>query len=82
LFSKLIRRQVTELAVRAALIVVEPPGLDNVLNLGHRGELVYVQTLIAQSAVKGFNQGILHGFAWSNEVELHASAKRPIFERP
>ena len=68
--------------MRAALIIVEPPGFDNVLNLGHRGELVYVQTLIAQSAVKGLNKGILHGFARSNEVELHTPPIGPIFECP
>ncbi len=38
----------------AALIIVEPPGFDDVLGLGHRGKLVYVQTFIAQSAVKRF----------------------------
>jgi hypothetical protein len=68
--------------VRAALIIVEPPGFDDVLGLGHRGELVYVHTLIAQSAVKGFNTAILHVFAWSNEVELHTPSIGPIFERP
>jgi hypothetical protein len=68
--------------VRAALIIVAPPGFDNVLSLGHRGELMYVQTFIAQSAVKGFNKGILHGFARSNEVELHTPPIGPIFERP
>jgi len=62
--------------------MVEPPGFDNVLGLGHRGELVYIQTFISQSADKGFNKGILHGFARSNEVELDAPPIGPIFERP
>jgi hypothetical protein len=68
--------------VRAVLIVVEPPGFDDVLGLGHRDELVYVQTFSSQSAVNGFNKGIFHGFARSNEVEWHASLIGPIFERP
>ena len=54
-----------------ANVLVEPPRFDNVLNLGHQGELVYFQTFIAQAAVKEFNKGILHGFARANEVELH-----------
>src|SRR5438552_3203515 len=82
LSNKLIRRQVAERAVRAALIIVEPPDFNEVLGLGERAELVHVQTLVSQSAIKGFNTGILHGFAWSNEVELHAPPIGPIFERP
>jgi hypothetical protein len=52
------------------------------LGLGERGELVHVQTLVSQAAVKGFNTGLLHGCARPNEVESHASVIGPIFERP
>ena len=31
----------------AALIIVEPPGFNDVLGLRERGELVHVQTLVA-----------------------------------
>jgi hypothetical protein len=68
--------------VRAALIIVELPGFNEVLGLGARGELVHVQTFVSQSADKRFNEGVLHRFALPNEVELYASALRPIFERP
>ena len=68
--------------MRAALIIVETPGFDDVLGLGHRGELVYAQTIISQSAVKVLNKGIFHRFARSNEVELHAPPIGPLFERP
>jgi hypothetical protein len=64
------------------LIIVEPPGFDDLLGLGHRGELVYVQTFISQASVKGFKQGIFHGFARANKVELHAPTIGPIFECP
>jgi hypothetical protein len=67
--------------VRAALIIVEPPGFDEVLGLGHRGERVYVYTLVSQSSVTRFNEGVLHRFARSNAVELHAPPIGPIFER-
>ena len=67
--------------MRAALIIVEPPDFNEVLGLGERAELVHVQTLVSQSSVKRFNEGVLHRFARPNEVELHASAIGPIFER-
>ncbi len=64
----------------AALIIVEPPGFNDVLGLSQRGELVYIPTLISRSSVKRFNEGVLYGFALPNEVEVHAS---PIgLERP
>ena len=56
--------------MRAPLIIVEPPGFDDVLGLGERAELVHVQTFISQSAVKGLNEGVLHRFAGPNEVEF------------
>jgi hypothetical protein len=42
LSNKLIRRQVAERTVRAALIIVEPLGFDDVFGLGHRAEPGYV----------------------------------------
>ena len=66
--------------MRAALIVVEPPGFDEVLGLGHRGELVYGQTFVSQSAVQRFDDRVSHRFARPNEVELYASAIGPILE--
>ena len=81
LSNKLIRRQVAERAVRAALIIVEPPGFNDVLGLGERAELVHVQTLVSQASVKRFNEGVFHRFAGPNKVELQAPTIRPIFER-
>ena len=68
--------------MRPMLIIVEPPGFNHCLGIVERGELVHVHTLVSQAAVKGFNTGILHGFAWPNAVELHASVIGPILERP
>jgi hypothetical protein len=62
-----------ERAVRPMLIIVEPPGFNDVLGLGHRSELVPVQTLVSQAAVTGFNSGMLHGFARPNAIEWDAS---------
>ncbi len=47
-----MRRQVIERAVRAALIMAEPPGFNDVLGLGERGELEHVQARVSQSSVK------------------------------
>jgi hypothetical protein len=38
----------SERAVRAALIILEPPGFKDVLGLGEHDELVYVQILVSQ----------------------------------
>jgi hypothetical protein len=68
--------------VWVVLIIVEPPGFDDVLGLGERVELMHVQTFISQSAVKRLNEGVLYRFAGPNEVEWHAPPMSPIFERP
>ena len=57
------------------MIIVEPPGFNDVLGLGERDELVHVHTLVSQSAVKRFNEGVFHRFAGPNKVELHALTK-------
>ena len=43
---------------------------------------MHVQTLVAKSPIKRFNEGIFHGFAWANEVKLHATAIGPVFQGP
>lgn len=47
LLSKLLRGRVPKRAVRAALIVIDPPQFDDQLGFGQRHELVHVHTLIA-----------------------------------
>jgi len=49
---------------------------------GERRELVHVQTFVSQAPVKRFNEGVFHGFARSNEVELDTAVIGPIFKRP
>ncbi len=78
--DELIRCQVPKRAVGATLIIVTPPGFDDDLCLGERGELVHVQTFVPQAPVKRFNEGIFDGFSRSYEVELHTSTIRPILE--
>ena len=81
LSNPLLRRQVAERATRATLSIVEPPGFKDVLRLRERDELMHVHTLVAQSAVTRLNEGILHRFAGSNEVERHTAPLGPLFPR-
>ena len=71
-----------ERAVRAALIVIDSPGFDLCLRICDRRELVDVQTLIAQPAVKGFDERVFHGFPGADEIELDAAREGPVLERP
>jgi hypothetical protein len=50
-----------ERAVRSAMVIVETPSLDD-CGIHERGELMHVQTLITQAAVKGLNEGISTGY--------------------
>jgi len=64
----------------APLIIVTPPGFDDSLCLGQRGELMHVQALVSEPPVKRLDKGIFHGFPRSNEVELDTSPIGPIFQ--
>ncbi len=57
LFNALVWRQVAKRAVRPTLIVVHTPGVNDVLSLSERGELVHVHTLVSQSPVKRYKKG-------------------------
>lgn len=80
LLSELLRCQVPEGAVRAAVIIIVPPRFDDRLSIGERDELMNVQAFIAEAAVERLDDDILHGFPGPNEVELHTSAVRPILQ--
>ncbi len=82
LCDELVWGQIPEQAVRTPLIVVEPPGFNDLLHLDYQDTLVHVQTLVSQSAINRFTEGISHGFARPNKVELRAMTIGPIFERP
>ena len=75
LADELARRQVPEGAVWVVHTIVEPPAFEDRLRLGERGELVDVQTLIAETPVKRFNEGIFHGFARPNWAKQQARAQ-------
>ncbi len=47
----------------SALIVIDPPRLDLRLRVGHRRELMHVQTFVPRPAVKRFNERIFDRLA-------------------
>ena len=47
-----------------------------------RTQLVHVHTLISQSFVKRFNEGVFHRFARPNKIKLDAPAIGPAFQMP
>ena len=67
--------------MRLALIIVEPPCFNLRVYIGGGYELLHVQTLVSQSSVKGFHEGVFHRFAWPNKIQLDAPLIRPIFQR-
>src|SRR6187399_3299688 len=70
-----------ERAVRSPLIVVDAPRVDRSLRLVEGCELMDVQTFVPQATVKRLDERIFHWLAWPNEIELHPTLVRPVFER-
>jgi hypothetical protein len=56
--------------VRSVGVVVDPPFLDDLASLVEIGEQMFVQALVAQSAVEAFNKAILHRLAGCDVVPL------------
>lgn len=79
--NELVRGQVAERAVGPTSIVVEPPRFDLGLRVRERRELVHVQTLIAQPAIKRFDERVFDGFARLYEIKLYAATIRPVLQR-
>jgi hypothetical protein len=56
-------RQRAAARMRAAMVVIVAPGCDGRPRLGQAQEYMLVKACIAQAAVEGFDEGILHGLA-------------------
>src|SRR6266851_5502062 len=59
----LARCQSAEARMRTDVIVVVPPGLDDLARLGESQEHVLVQALVAQPTVEAFDEHVLHRLA-------------------
>ena len=77
-----VGRQMTERAVRPALIVIEPTGFDVHPGVVHGHELVHVQTLVAEPPVERFNEGVFGRLSRPRGIELDAPIEGPVLERP
>lgn len=76
----LTRRQSTECAVRALVIVIVPPLTDHGLGVCQRHEGVDVETLVPKPAVEALDQGVLDGLSGPDEVDLYAALVGPLVE--
>jgi hypothetical protein len=59
--------------VRSVGVVVDPPCFDDVARLVDVGEQVFVEALVAQSAVEALHKAILHRFT-RRDVAVEVSA--------
>ena len=63
--------------MRTALVVFDPPGLDQPPRLGQRLEPVDVQAFVAQRAVERLDKRVVRRLAWSREVDPGSVVVRP-----
>ena len=63
------------------MIVIMAPGVEHALRLGRGGEHVRVEAFVAESAIEGLDEGVLHGFARPNELESDVVRIRPRVHR-
>lgn len=78
LLQKLLRDQVPGEVMRAAMIIILPPRVDDRLGDIKQKAVLDVQALDA--LVKGYPKDIFHRFARMEEVELYSAPIRPIFQ--
>src|SRR5437667_11139776 len=62
-------------------VVLLPPGLDLLLGLGQRGEVMLVQALVPQLAIEALDETVLDRMPGPDEVEADALRTRPLIER-
>ncbi len=81
LFCKFIRRQIAQGTVRPEPVIVLPPALYLLSGIFDGQEPVHVQALVPEAAVKGLDEGIVHGLSRPREAQLyHVVVCPPEFE--
>jgi len=70
-----------ERAVRADVVVVEPPGFDRLARVVERRKPVRVETLKAELPVEALDEGILIRLTWLDETQCDAVLLGPGEER-
>src|SRR5215207_6775441 len=74
------RRQAPQRGVRAAVVVVLAPVLDDDLRFGQAGEQLDVEQLVANSGVKGLHERVLPRRAGLDERRRRAGLPAPVPE--
>ncbi len=62
------------------MVVFVAPVINEEASFCEGGEPVLVETVVAEGAVEGFDEGVLHGFAWLDVIDRDARALRPEVE--
>lgn len=68
--------------MRAFGVVLDAPVFDQGFGLAQRREPMLIQAFIAEFSVEALVVCILHGFAWSDERQLHADLIGPSVQGP
>ena len=50
------------------LVVFPPPQFDEAAGFVKGGEPVFIEAFIAELAIEAFDESVLSGFAWGDEV--------------
>ena len=66
---ELTRGQRTETRMRSRMIIIKPPGFDDLPRFGQTVEQVFVQALVAETAVEALDESVL---AWLCPVRCNA----------
>ena len=74
---ELSRCEPVEARVRSIGVVVDPPFFDDLARLLEVGEEVFVEALVAQSAVEALDEAILHRFARRDVVPFDTALVLP-----
>lgn len=67
--------------MRSHVVVVETKCFDRALGVRQADEPARVQARIAQSPVEAFDETMLHGLAWLDELHGPAVLVRPLIHR-
>src|ERR1700688_814896 len=79
---EVIRSMVIERTVRPHPVVVMPPQLEFLTDVGQRKEYFHIQTFIPQPTVEGLDIAIFHRPARTDEVQVDAILISPRLHRP
>src|ERR1700722_7633623 len=79
---ELLRRTIGQCAMRPDLVVVLPPALELVTDVGKVEEGFHVQALVAQTSVERLDIAIFDRSSRPNELEPYAVLIRPRFHCP